>query len=321
MALKQGTLVVPPTGDIAVYKPVRGDDLSILPTERVVVITGFKPDHDHFSHQGYRTALTGPATLALVCVPRAKADARALIALAANTVGPTGQIVVDGQKTDGTEAVLRDIAGLGVALGEVMSKAHGKLAVIPAAAALAAWKAEPKQLADGFVTMPGVFSADGPDRGSVLLAHILPPKLPGRVADLGAGWGYLSRAILARDGPKELDLIEAEASALDCARQNVTDPRARFYWADATTHRPARLWDAVVMNPPFHIARAADPNLGLGFLNAAHRGLSPSGSVWLVANRQLPYIAHLKTQFKQVEDLGGDQTFRLIRASYPIRTR
>ena len=33
-----------------------------------------------------------------------------------------------------------------------------------------------------------------PDRGSALLAAALPAKLGGKVVDLGAGWGYLSRA-------------------------------------------------------------------------------------------------------------------------------
>ena len=65
---------------------------------------------------------------------------------------------------------------------------------------------------------------------------------------------------------KELDLIEAEADALDCARLNITDARARFHWADATVIRPTKLWDAVVMNPPFHTTREADPGLGMAFL-------------------------------------------------------
>ncbi len=321
MALKSGAMVVPLAGDIVVYRPVMGDDLSDFPKARTVVITGFKPDQDHFAAAGYRTALDGPVGLAIVCLPRAKAAARAMIAVAAGAVGVGRRIVVDGQKTDGVESVLRDVAALGVAVGEVVSKAHGKLAVITAGAALAVWAAVPQTLAEGFITLPGVFSADGPDRGSVLLAAILPAKLPGRVADLGAGWGYLSRAILGRTGVKELDVIEAEAAALDCARLNITDPRVQFHWVDATTHRPTRPWDAVVMNPPFHVARAADPNLGLAFLTAAQRGLSPSGTLWLVANRQLPYVAHLKTLFRQVDDLGGDAVFRLISASYPNRAR
>jgi 16S rRNA (guanine1207-N2)-methyltransferase len=131
----------------------------------------------------------------------------------------------------------------------------------------------------------------------------------------------LARAILARDGVKELDLIEAEADALACAKLNITDERARFYWADATTYRATRLWDTVVTNPPFHVGREADLGLGLAFLKAAQRGLAPSGSLWLVANRHLPYDKLLVTLFKQVEEVGGDAAFRVTRASYPIRAR
>ena len=142
-----------------------------------------------------------------------------------------------------------------------------------------------------------------------------------RVADFGAGWGFLSRAILAQDSVKELDLIEAEADALECAKRNITDPRARFFWADATTFKPAKLWECVVMNPPFHVGRDADAGLGMAFIKAAHRGLTPSGSLLLVANRHLPYEPLLRQLFKQVEEIGGDSAFRLFRAAAPIRAR
>ncbi|GLS87507.1 MFS transporter [Cypionkella aquatica] len=327
LALQSGALVLPAAGDILVLRPRAGDDLSALPQDRVVVKTGFKPDHDYFAAQGYRMqstapaapvpAQTSPVALAIVCVPRAKAEARALLAEAM----AADLIVVDGQKTDGVETLLKDCKALGLQVGEALSKAHGKLALITPAPALAAWTAQPSVVAGDFKTLPAVFSADGPDRGSELLVAALPVKLGNRVADLGAGWGYLSRAILSRDGVKELDLVEAEADALTCAQLNIPDPRARFHWADATSFKPARFWDAVVMNPPFHTAREADANLGMGFIKAAQRGLSPSGSLYMVANRHLPYDKLLVTLFKQVEEIGGDKSFRVVRASYPIRTR
>ena len=315
LALQSGALVLPAAGDIVVLRPRAGDDLSSLPKERVVVKTGFKPDHDYFAAQGYRSE--GVGAIAIVCVPRAKAEARALMAEAAGA----DMIVVDGQKTDGVEALLKDCKALGLSVGEALSKAHGKLALVKPGPELAAWAARPSLVEGGFQTLPAVFSADGPDRGSMLLAAALPAKLGGRVADLGAGWGYLARAILARDGVKELDLVEAEAEALACARVNVTDARAKFHWADATTFKPSRLWDTVVMNPPFHTAREADAGLGMAFIKAAQRGLSPSGSLWMVANRHLPYDKLLTTLFKQVEEVGGDKAFRVTRASYPIRAR
>ncbi len=321
MALESGALVLPDVGQIAVYRPRAGDVLSDLPAAQVVVLTGFKPDHDHFAAKGYATALSGPAAMAIVCVPRAKAEARALLAAAAADLAPGGVIVIDGQKTDGVDSILKDCKGLGLAVGAALAKAHGKLAVVVPGVGLADWAAQAKIVAGGFQTLPGVFSADGPDRGSALLAAALLGKLPARVADLGAGWGYLSRAVLAREGVQELDVIEAEAAALDCARINLNDPRAVFHWADALTFKPLRPWQAVVLNPPFHNSRDADPGLGMGFLRAAHRGLGPGGVLWLVANKHLPYDPVLATLFRDVETIGGDVAFRVTRAAHPIKPR
>ena len=320
LALDGGAWVLPAKGDIAVYRPRIGDDLSALPKARVVVLTGFKPDHDHFAGLGYRTALAGQCATALVCLPRAKAEAHALLAEAAQAVAPGGVIAIDGQKTDGVEAVLKDCRALGLVLGEALSKAHGRICVCLADARLLVWAAQ-DHVVEGFVTRPGVFSADGPDRGSVMLAAALPKVLPGRVGDLGAGWGYLSRAILERSGVLHLDVVEAERVALDCAARNVSDPRVTLHWADARTFRPARPWGAVVMNPPFHNGRTPDPALGQGFVRAAHRGLAPDGVLWMVANRHLPYEPVLRELFRVVEDVAGDGAFRVTRAAYPVRLR
>lgn len=324
MALDSGAFVLPPLGDILVLSPQAGDDLSALPKARVVVLTGFKPDVDHFQAQGYRMEGGQPSaapSAAIVCLPRARAQALALIAQASALLPAGAPILVDGQKTDGIDSVLKLARAGGFTLGEVISKAHGKACTLDAGPHPAGWAAAPRQIEGGFVTLPGVFSADAPDRGSVLLAAALPEKLYGRVADLGAGWGYLARAILTRADVKSLDLVEADSAALDCAAANVTDPRARFHWADATRFKPAQPWDAVVMNPPFHISRAADPELGAAFLRAAHRGLLPGGTLWLVANRHLPYDRILTPLFRTVEEISGDAVFRLIRAAHPIRAR
>ncbi len=320
LALETGALQLPETGSIVVYRPRSGDDMSSLPKDRVLIVQGFKPDHDHFAGQGYRVAVEGGEghAAALVCLPRAKAEAHALLALAARSVLPGGPVIVDGQKTDGIDAIYKALRGL-VPVSEALSKAHGKIFTFPAAAQFDHWLPQPQAIDGGFITAPGVFSADGPDAGSVLLAQVLPAKLPSRVVDLGAGWGYLSRAILARDGVKELHLVEAEASALECARRNITDPRAQFHWADATTWQVPHLAGAVVCNPPFHTGRDADPALGVAFLKAAARMLAPDGTLWMVANRHLPYDLALNALFHQVEDLPGTSAFKLTRAAKPKR--
>ncbi|GHC21694.1 MFS transporter [Gemmobacter nanjingensis] len=319
LALDTGAIALPPEGRIAVFRPRAGDDLSALPKARVQIITGFRPDHDHFTGLGYAcaTAPEGDYTTALICVPRARAEARALVATACAHLPPGALVILDGQKTDGIDTLLKDLRAR-VDLGEALAKAHGKIAAFPSGPDLSDWSARPQQV-DGFTTLPGVFSADGPDRGSILLAGVLPAKFPSRVVDLGAGWGYLSRAVLTRDGVKELHLVEADHTALDCARLNIPDPRAHFHWADARLWQVPHLAGAVVCNPPFHTGREADPGLGLAFLKAAAKMLAPDGTLWLVANRHLPYDPALRAAFREVEEIGGDGAFRLVRASYPSR--
>lgn len=316
-ALSEGLLILP-EGDIVVLRPPAGHDLSALPRERVRLTHTSRPDQDAWTAAGWPTApMPGPAAAALVILPRSKTLARGMIATAA-AVAPL--VLIDGQKSDGADSLWHDLrARLGRDVPS-LTKAHGRLIWCEPGTALVDWSLPgPAQGPDGLWTQAGVFSADGPDPGSVLLAAALPPKLPQRMADLGAGAGLLSRAILSRDGVTALDVIEAEQLALDCARLNLPDPRVTLLWADATTHDPRAPWDGVVMNPPFHHGRAADPGLGLAFIAAARRGLTPQGQVWLVANRHLPYEAALTDSFRHVAEIGGDGRFKLIHAARPKR--
>ncbi|MDJ0826649.1 MAG: methyltransferase [Rhodobacter sp.] len=318
-ALAEGAVTLPAAGRIAVFGPGAGADLSALPKARVQVIQGLKPDHDTFADQGFDTgtAPMGTYAMALISVPRAKAAARALVAEAMRVTGG-GPAIVDGQKTDGVESLLRDCRRR-AAVGPVVAKAHGKLFAVTGGD-FDDWTAADRIVAGGFVTRPGVFSADGPDPGSQALAEALPKKLPARVADLGAGWGYLARAILDRDGVAEVHLVEADHAALNCARRNVTDPRARFHWADATRFAPDEPLGAVVTNPPFHAGRAADPGLGRAFIAAAARLLTPSGTLWLVANRHLPYEAEAQAAFAEVHQVDAARGFKILRAIRPRQT-
>jgi 16S rRNA (guanine1207-N2)-methyltransferase len=320
LALDDGAFVPPSGGRIAAIRPRAETDLSALPRDRVEVVQGFRPDHDAFARRGYATAVApgGLYAAAVVFVPRSKAEARALIAEAAGAVAAGGPIAVDGAKSDGVDSLLKELRGR-VALGPALAKAHGKLAVFanPGAAAFADWRRAPRRLPGGFLTDPSAFSADGVDPGSAALAAALPARLPARVADLGAGWGWLAAAVLAREGVEEVHLIEAEHAALAAARTNIADPRARFHWADATVFEAGAPFGAVVTNPPFHAGRVADPGLGRAFIAAAARMLAPGGTLWLVANRHLTYERALAEHFRAVEELPGPPAYKLYRATGP----
>ncbi|PTX54885.1 16S rRNA (guanine1207-N2)-methyltransferase [Litoreibacter ponti] len=318
LALSQG--VIPrPDGAMAVINPGADVDLSFGDVSQIVQT--FYPTCAALKARAFEPAptLSGPATGALIFAHRAKQASFDLIARAVEAVTPGGLIAIEGAKTDGIESILK-AAKKTFADVETYSKAHGKLIwftrpdTLPD---LADWHATPRTLPGGFVTTPGVFSADGIDKGSALLAQHLPP-LSGRVADLGAGWGYLSRQVLTSDKVTELAMIEAEHTALENAKQNIADPRARFHWDDATTFTGAP-FQAVVCNPPFHTGRAATPELGQRFIASAARLLDERGQLWMVANRNLPYEQQLQERFVKVQTVAQDNGFKIIHATRPRR--
>lgn len=283
------------------------------------VVQPFKPFHDHFADQGFAATPKSDAGCrdAVLFLPRAKAQARAMVQEANSRA--SGVIVVDGAKTDGIDSLLKDIRKR-VDVEGPLAKAHGKIFWFQAdAAAFSDWAAPEAQSADGFKTAPGVFSADGIDPASALLRNSLPTRLGAKVADLGAGWGYLSAGLLGDDALRTLHLVEADHTALTCARSNVTDARAQFHWADAVSWTAPEPLDTVIMNPPFHTSRSADPSLGQGFIASAARNLARTGDLWMVANRHLPYETALTDSFARVEEVAGDNRFKVFHASRPRR--
>lgn len=307
-----------------------------LAPDRIVAEQGFRPDRDALAARGFEVHPSLPEESAAfrataVLAVRAKAEALAATARAWALASDGAPVLVAGAKTDGIEGLQRALRRAG--LDPVARPGgHGRVLLLrrdgPAPPDFADWvaaaaRAPRAALPSGApaVTQAGVFSWDGADPGSVLLARTL-PRLKGRIADLGAGWGFLAEAVLASDEVETLDLVEAEHAALACARENARDPRVAFHWTDARdSGLPAGAFDAVVCNPPFHAGRAAEPSLGEAFIAAAARLLKPSGALWLVANRGLPYDRALGEAFAEVEPAGGDGRYRVVRAARPRRSK
>ena len=313
LALAAGAVSLP-EGRVALFRPPADLDLDGLPPDPVA-LHGFRPDFDALAARGLTVARApeGPFDAAVVFAARARALTLDLIARACAAVPPGAPVVVDGAKGDGIDSILKACRAA-FDTSQPFAKAHGKVFSLAAGPAPDGWLAQPRDV-DGFTTDAGVFSADGIDPGSALLAAHL-HDLKGRACDLGAGWGFLARAILASPGITACDLVEAEAVALDCARTNVPDPRAAFHWADATLWKGGP-YDLVVSNPPFHTGRRADPSLGQAFVQAAARLTAPRGRFVMVANRHLPYEATLGAVFAETVVLADRDGYKVIEARRP----
>lgn len=317
-AVDTGAFDLSDDASIVLLEPPADVDLVGVSPARVTIQQNFKPTFDVLANQGatMTNAATEPADVVHVTLPRSRELARGLISQAV-ALAKGGTVIIDGAKTDGIDAILKAAKAKVDVKGQA-SKAHGKIFWFASADGFEDWAlADPAPAADGWVTQPGVFSADGPDAGSKALIAALPAKLKGHGADLGGGWGFLTHHALKVDGVTQIDLVEADKRALTCAERNISDDRVTFHWADATSWGAKSTLDWVVCNPPFHTSRTPDANLGQAFIRSAARLLKPNGSLYLVANRHLPYETVLAESFKRVQELDGDRRFKVVQADQP----
>ena len=293
----------------------------------------FMPFADELGRNGLRVG--EPAAyevfpLVLVLPPRQRDEARALFARALRHTAPGGTVLASMPNTEGAKSGEADLAKLTGAAQHLSKHKCRVFWSTPNAAGadqalLAEWLAfdAPRAIVDGYVSRPGLFAWDRIDRASALLAAHLPDDLQGRVADLGAGYGYLASQVIARcPRVSAIDLYEAEARALEPARVNLARAQREcgrelsvaVHWNDVTRGLPKR-YDAIVSNPPFHQGRADLPELGRAFITSAANALQPDGRLWLVANRHLPYEAILTARFREVRSVVVQEGFKVIEAN------
>lgn len=258
--------------------------------------------------------------LAIVLAGRHRRQNELWIAEALTRTRPGGLVVVAGIKTDGIASLKKRLDTLLPVAGS-QSKYHGMVFWLanpadprPAIAALA----PPPGLVDGrFVTGPGMFSANEADPGSRLLADNVPPDIKGAAADFGAGWGYLSVRLAEHEAIRSIDLFEASHAALEAARTNLRQcarPSLAlgFFWQDLLSEPVAGRYDVIVMNPPFHQGRAAEPDIGVTMIGAALGSLKKGGRLFLVANKGLPYDEVLQAGSLRHGELARDRLYRVL---------
>lgn len=309
---------------VAIFRAVWAPDYSCFDPQQTICLQSFKPFADTLNAAGFETAATAPENCgtAIVQITRSKQESLGLLALAYQSLAVGGLLIVYGSKTDGIESILKQIKAH-LPTAQVTSKNHGKFITLikdtQPVEPLNSWLAhlDPIKQDHGFITANGIFSPAKIDKGSQLLAPFC-ANLTGSCADFGAGWGWLSHTALDTSPDiTDIHLIEAENVALDCARQNIQDARAHFHWRDILHDPIPGPFDTIVMNPPFHQSRKAEPDLGMGFITQSAQNLKPKGQLLMVANRQLAYEATLDDQFAQVDLLDQTPNFKLIRARRP----
>ncbi len=328
-----GELHLPADGRVLFLRARAGVRLREMVQPGWLCEQSFLPFADELGRHGLRVgeaAADEKFPLVLLLPPRQRDEARALFARALRLLAPGGTVLAAMPNAEGAKSGEADLAKLAGAVQHLSKHKCRVFWSTPQPAdidhdLLAAWLAldASRDIADGYLSRPGLFAWDRVDRASALLAEHLPADLHGRVADLGAGYGYLSAQVVARCPRVEaIDLYEAEARALEPARLNLAraqrecgrDVAVTVRWHDVTRGLAQR-YDAIVSNPPFHQGRADLPELGRAFIVSAAEALLPGGRLLIVANRHLPYEAVLAARFHEVRTLAVQEGFKVIEAT------
>ena len=291
----------------------------------------YKPRADRLQAAGYhlREAIEEQHDVVLLLPERQKEQTLSDLARGLELLKPGGRLVVALHNDWGAKRFEKALASVTGQM-EMISKHHCRVfwttkteqVHMPT---LEAWKqgGALQRILDGkYWSKPGLFSWDRIDQGSALLVKHLPEELAGDMADLGAGWGYLSEQLLLKcHDVRSLDCYEADWDAIEAMRRNLgllpVKARPRLRWHDVTAGIDRMKYDVVISNPPFHEGRMADPHLGGKFIAAAAQGLRTQGQFWLVANRQLPYEHLLDEAFEEHRQVVEDNLFKVLHAVRP----
>lgn len=261
----------------------------------------------------------GQADLSLVLAGRHRRENEIMIARASAATRSDGAIYVAGDKTAGI-ASLRKFVSRHTRVDDAIAKYHAQVFrcwVSEALSSSATGKDQDESVA-GFETAPGMFSSGKIDTGSAVLARHVTEKITGSVADFGAGWGYLSRTILEQGRPASLALYESHWPSLQAAERNLSGLGSgvdiKSHWLDLTSEAVPRQFDWIVMNPPFHAGRKAEPSIGERFIQTASKALKPGGRLLMVANQTLGYERSLEAGFARFSELERDKGFKVLLA-------
>ena len=254
-----------------------------------------------------------------ILAPPGVLERRYVLAQALRTLKPGGRLIALAPKAKGGTRLAQELEAFGCAPVESARRHHRfcEAARPDAPRGLAeAIAAGGPQVAPalGLWSQPGVFSWDRLDPGTALLLRHL-PAMAGVGADFGCGVGVLALAALKAPGVRHLTLVDADRRAIAAARQNVEDPRVDFAWRDLRAPWPElKDLDFVVMNPPFHEGGRDDPGLGGVFIRRAAEALRKGGTLWMVANRHLPYEASLNAAFAKVATIEQSDGYKVVEA-------
>jgi len=269
----------------------------------------------------------GPHDLAVVFLPKSKAEAAMVLASVAQVAAPDARVMIVGPNKGGIRSSRSLIEQYNGPVGSSRSARHCVLIEARHTADPQTFEGTTTYVAHAFghdvhvVTLPGVFSYGRLDEGTRFLLENLALGPMRTVLDWGCGAGVIGAAIRLARTHAQVDLVDSHVLAIASARLTLEAnglPTDRVAPSDGFGDVRGA-YDLIVSNPPFHAGLRADFSVAEGFLADAGAHLTRQGRLIIVANTFIDYVPRLRRCFRHVRVLAEDKRFRVVESRHPTR--
>jgi 16S rRNA (guanine1207-N2)-methyltransferase len=235
------------------------------------------------------------------------------VALYALRVG--GRLYVAGAKDRGILTVAKrmqeyfgNVETLTISKGQRVLCSHKATDAAPASTL-------PVALTDGASLQ--IFADSKLDEGTRLLLDALDVHITDEALDIGSGAGFVGLHIARLASRGRVTMVDVSLAAVAATQQAVAQSglmNVRVLPSDGAQAVISERFDLVVTNPPFHQGGIQTTAIAERFIREAAQVLRPQGRFYLVANRFLKYEPTMRACFKNVEEVGGNTRYKVLRA-------
>lgn len=167
-----------------------------------------------------------------------------------------------------------------------------------------------------FTTDVGVFSKDRVDFGSRLLIETFTePAIPGKILDLGCGYGPVGLAIAASFPQRFVMMSDINERAIALAKHNArqnTLENVEIRSSDRLTQLPEQ-FAAILLNPPIRAGKVIVHQM----FTESYQALDQSGELWIVIQKKQGAPSakkKLMALFKHVEVVQRSKGYYIYKA-------
>lgn len=236
---------------------------------------------------------------AVLYMPKAKAQARMLLANLAACIKPQGQIMLVGENKAGIKSAAKLLESVSDRVNKLDSARHCSLFCGQMREQVPSFKltdyltvsdVSVNTLDYKIASLPGVFSHGEIDDGSRLLLENIKHIPDGNILDFGCGAGVIGCYLASLNKQAKVTMSDVSALAVYCSQKSaeLNDLKVEVIASDGMKNIQPK-FNGIFTNPPFHTGIKTDYSVTEDFIKSLSKHLLPNGQVSLVANRFLKY--------------------------------